>query len=150
MGRRDNHWFRFKNEIRHNIVSVFFFLNQRTQLTIVINIIEREFVATALLPLNRHTPSGQSRVHRVTQLRTDGVHCREYAGTGPVVLKVVPVTGAAILQVTMDQLMCTSLPHTHYWYEVGMLIEWHGVCIVSTYSKLRINRVRLPIPLVVS
>ena len=24
-----------------------------------------------------HTPSGQSRVYRVTQLRTDGVHCRE-------------------------------------------------------------------------
>ena len=39
--------------------------------------------------LNRHTPSGQSRVHRVTQLRTDGVHCRESAGTGPVVSKVV-------------------------------------------------------------
>ena len=33
--------------------------------------------------LNRHTPSGQSRVHRVTNLRTDGVHCRESAGTGP-------------------------------------------------------------------
>ena len=27
--------------------------------------------------LNRHTPSGQSRVYRVTQLRTDGVHRRE-------------------------------------------------------------------------
>ena len=40
--------------------------------------------------LNRHTPSGQSRVYRVTQLRTDGVHCREAAGTGPVNLKVVP------------------------------------------------------------
>ena len=24
-------------------------------------------------------------------------------------------------QVTMDQLMCTSLSHTHYWHEVGML-----------------------------
>ena len=33
--------------------------------------------------LNRQTPSGQSRVHRVTNLRTDGVHCRESAGTGP-------------------------------------------------------------------
>ena len=21
----------------------------------------------------------------------------------------------------MDQLICASLPHTHYWYEVGML-----------------------------
>ena len=28
-------------------------------------------------------------------MRTDGVHCRESAGTGPVNLKVVPVTGAA-------------------------------------------------------
>ena len=24
-------------------------------------------------------------------------------------------------QVTMDQLICASLPHTHSWYEVGML-----------------------------
>ena len=40
-------------------------------------------------------PSGQSRVNRVAQLRTDGVHCRESAGTGPVVLQVVRVTGAA-------------------------------------------------------
>ena len=24
-------------------------------------------------------------------------------------------------QVTVDQLICASLPHTHYWYEVGML-----------------------------
>ena len=61
---------------------------------------------------NRHTPSGQSRVYRVAQLRADGVHCRESAGTGPVVLKVVPVTGAAILQVTMDQLMYASLSRT--------------------------------------
>ena len=39
--------------------------------------------------LNRHTPSDQSRVYRVTQLRPDCVHCRESAGTGPVNLKVV-------------------------------------------------------------
>ena len=36
----------------------------------------------------------QSRVCQVTHLRTDGVHCRESAGTGSLVLKVVPVTGA--------------------------------------------------------
>ena len=34
-------------------------------------------------------------------------------------------------QVTMDQLICASLSHTHYWYEVGMLkvpaaIYWPG------------------------
>ena len=39
--------------------------------------------------LNRHTSSDHSRVYRVTQLRTDGVHSRESAGTGPVNLKVV-------------------------------------------------------------
>ena len=38
-------------------------------------------------------PSGQSRVYRITQLRTDDVHCREIAGTGSLVLKVVRVTG---------------------------------------------------------
>ena len=36
------------------------------------------------------TPSGQFRVYRVTQLRIDGVHCRESAGTVPVNLSVVP------------------------------------------------------------
>ena len=40
--------------------------------------------------LNRHTPSGQSQVYRDTQLRPNGVHCRESAGTGPVNPKVVP------------------------------------------------------------
>ena len=69
--------------------------------------------------LNRHPPSGQSRVYRVTQLRTDGVHCRESAGTGPVNLKVVP--NGCCLWITMDQLICASLSHTHYRYEVGML-----------------------------
>ena len=66
-----------------------------------------------LFILNRHTPSGQSRVYRVTQLRTDGVHCRESAGTGPVNLPP--------WQVIMDQLIYASLSHTHFWYEVGML-----------------------------
>ena len=87
-----------------------------------------------LFILNRHTPSDQSRVNRVKQLRTDGVHCRESAGTGSVVIKVVPVTVTAILQVTMDQLMCASLPHTHYRYELGMLIEWQIRCV--TYQQL--------------
>ena len=34
--------------------------------------------------LNRHAPSDQSRVYRViTQLRTDGVHCRESRASNP-------------------------------------------------------------------
>ena len=61
--------------------------------------------------VNHHTPSGQSRAYRVTQLRTDGVHCQESAGTGLVNLKdsserVLP------WQVIMDQLICASLSHT--------------------------------------
>ena len=60
--------------------------------------------------LERHTPSGQSCVDRVTQFRTDGVHCRESAVTGPVVLKVVPVRSASILKVTIDHLMRLSFP----------------------------------------
>ena len=47
--------------------------------------------------LYRHTPSGQSLVHWVAQLRTDGVHCQEPAGAGPVVFKVVTKTGAAFV-----------------------------------------------------
>ena len=39
--------------------------------------------------LNHHTPSGQSRVYRVMQLRTNDVHCRQSTGTGPINLKVV-------------------------------------------------------------
>ena len=42
------------------------------------------------------SPSGQSRVYRVTQLRTDGIHCQESTGTGPVNLKVVPNESAAL------------------------------------------------------
>ena len=33
-------------------------------------------------------------------------------------------------QVTMDQLICASLSHTHYWYEVGMLkvpANWYNI-----------------------
>ena len=83
-----------------------------------------DFRGGPFIYLNRHTPTGQSRVHRVSQVHTEGVHCRESAGTRPVFLKVVPVTGATILQVAMDQLVCAALfPHPHYWYEVGMLIE---------------------------
>ena len=53
-------------------------------------------------------PSGKSRVKQVTQLRTDVVHCRESARTGPVVLKVVPVTGGTFCT-TMDQFSCAPL-----------------------------------------
>ena len=53
-------------------------------------------------------------------MRTDGVYCRESAGTGSVNLKVVPKR-VLRWQVTMDQLIYASLSHTHYCYKVGML-----------------------------
>ena len=57
-------------------------------------------------PHNRQPPSGQS-----PQLRTEGLHCREVTATGPVVLKIVPVTGAAFPGFTMGQLfMRLSFP----------------------------------------
>ena len=57
--------------------------------------------------LYRQSTSGQSRVNHVTQVRTDGVHCPDFGGTGPVVIMmVVPVTGAAFSGITiMDQLI---------------------------------------------
>ena len=72
-----------------------------SRVSLLISILRLNMVLTCGIPpgfrggvhffiYNRHTPSGQSRVYRVTQLRTDGVHCRESAGTGPVNLKVVP------------------------------------------------------------
>ena len=66
------------------------------------------------LYLNRYTPSSQPRVYWFTQLRTDGVHCRESTGTGPVNLKAV-LNGCC-------KLTRPSFPHPlQYWYEVGML-----------------------------
>ena len=81
------------------------------------------------------TPSVQSRVYRlITQLRIDGVYCRESAGIGPV--NAIQSSSKRMLpwQVTMDQLKCASSPPHYYWYEVGMLIvprHWCKVAIVS-------------------
>ena len=66
----------------------------------------RPFIYTA----NCHRVSAE--FYQATQLHADGIHCHEPAGTGPVVLKVVPVTGAVFSGITMDQLICASLfPH---------------------------------------
>ena len=67
--------------------------------------------------LNRHTPSNQSRNYQVTHLRTDGVQCRESAGTGPVNLKVVR-TIAALAGHHGPTKMRLSFPHP--------LLVWSG------------------------
>ena len=74
-----------------------------------------------LVILNRHhRPSGQSRVSRVTQLRTDGVHCRESNGTGA---SKPQGSSKRVLpwQVTMDQLICASLCHISYFVRFLLL-----------------------------
>ena len=48
------------------------------------------------------TIGSEFRVYQATPLRTDDVYCGEAAGTGPVVLKLVPVTGAALAGITMN------------------------------------------------
>ena len=63
---------------------------------------------------------GPVRVYRDTQLRTDDVYCRESAGTGPVNLKVV--SNECCLCITMDQLICASLSHTRFSYEVDNML----------------------------
>ena len=76
-------------------------LTVSSRISLLISILRMNLVLTNGIPLefrggvhlfisNRHTPSGQSRVYRVAQLRTDGVHYRESARTGPVNLKALP------------------------------------------------------------
>ena len=79
----------------------------------------RPFIHT----VNRHRASPYYIiVYQITQLHTDGVHCREAAGGGSAILKVVPVTCAAFSGFTVDHLLCASLFHTYplqYWYVPG-------------------------------
>ena len=89
--------------------------------------------------MDRHALSGQSQVYLVMQLRIDGVHCPKSAGTGPVDLKVVKRVLA--WQVTMDQLICASLSHTHYWYEVGILKVPACICVVVVVVVSHIQRI---------
>ena len=52
-------------------------------------------------PYIRHRFSPEFFVGCDTQLRTDGVHSREYAETGLVILKVVPLSSAVFTGITM-------------------------------------------------
>ena len=74
--------------------------------------------------LYRQLPSGQSRVYGPTQSRTDGFYCRESAGTWPVVLKIVPVTGAAFTISPWTNQYAPLFSHSHYWYWYSLV--WSG------------------------
>ena len=66
--------------------------------------------------LNRHMPWGQSQVYRAAQMRSDGVHCRESAGTGPVNLKVVPNGCCLGLSFPHPLLVIIRPIEPLYWY----------------------------------
>ena len=59
-------------------------------------------------------------VYQVTHLHADGVHCRESAGTGQVVFKVVSVTRAAVSGSSWTNCYALLFYHIRYWYEVRM------------------------------
>ena len=73
------------------------------------------------------------------QLRTDGVHCRESAGSRPVNLKVVP-NECCRGRSPWTNLICASFSHTHYWYDVGTLQVMAGV---GGHGRPRIKRAML-------
>ena len=95
--------------------------------------------ATAFNYIYRQPPSGQSRVYQAKQLRTDGVHCREAAGAGPVVLELGPVVlnvdsvttnrCAAVSGFTMNQLLCASLFSHPPSACSGQVLDRYWTCI---------------------
>ena len=67
----------------------------------------------------RQPPSGQSRIHLVTQGHTDDVHCQESTGTGPpVILKVILVTGVAFFRLNQGPTLFASLCNTDILYSI--------------------------------
>ena len=95
--------------------------------------------------MNRQSPSIQSRRYRVTQLRTDHVHRRESASTGPGVVKAtrVPIN----IQVTnpMDHGPAnvrpffptpTILYYTVLYYNILLLVETVDTWGTETVQEL--------------
>ena len=74
------------------------------------------------------------------ELRTDGVHCRQSAGTGPVNLKVVPSAALAVHHGSMNVRLSFTTPTT------GMkLIYMFRVLeiIVDTWKQKKLTRNRI-------
>ena len=97
--------------------------------------------------LYRQPPSSQSRVYRVMQLRTDGVHRRELARTGPVVLNVVGETGAAFSDFPMDPInMRPSFP-TPIFGKVDVCDTFSNPSIYNMEESERIQTFRASKPI---
>ena len=61
-------------------------------------------------------------------MRTDGVYCREYIGTGPVFPKAVPGTGAAFSGFTMSRFF------VHLSFSTPTIgIQW--ICVIQKVWK---------------
>ena len=95
-----------------------------SRVSLLISILRRNLVLTYRIPpefrggvhlfiLNHHTPSGHAIAYQWHSLpRVRRHRASQPQGSSE---RVLP------RQVTMDQLICASLSHTHYWYEVGIL-----------------------------
>ena len=100
------------------------------------------------------SPSGQSRAYQVTQLCTEGVHCRMFASTVvSVVLNVVPVTGATFADYHGTIFVRLSFPTPtcvlifHYrrqFYNVTILPVDPGKYPFSLFSRPREGLATLP------
>ena len=113
--------------------------------------------ATACIYLYSHPPSRQSRIYRATQLGTYRAHRLDASGAMPVIPKVVSVMGAAFSGMISHwtDFLCTSLfPHPSLvqtvWTRYVCTVELCMYVWSSQIARVRINRVRLPILLVVS
>ena len=88
--------------------------------------------------LYRQPPSSQSRVHRVTQLLTDGAYRQESPCTGPGVLKVVRLTGAlnAYIQETRWTIFCADpFSPRRLLNTVALLAQWASRVLEALYNR---------------
>ena len=79
--------------------------------TLRLNLVTRRISPAFRDGLHLFTPSiaiGPVPNLSATQLRTDGVHYQEAAGTGPVALKLILIKGAAFSGITMYHVLCAS------------------------------------------
>ena len=89
-------------------------------------------------------PRVKSRVYLVTQLRIDGIHCRESAGTEPVNLKVVPNECGLGRSPWTIFFVLLSFSHTHhYWYVVDTCDteSFRGCCPQENFDVKKENKI---------
>ena len=78
-------------------------------------------------------------IHTLLYVMTIHTYCRESDGTGSVVLRVVPVTGAAFSGITMDQSMCASFTSTHKLCLIFSVTHVHYIPVVGVNVILSVR-----------